>query len=288
MKLIDGKQISEQILQRLERDVRVHAKPLQLAAVLVSDDPGLEKFVRVKQKAGLEKFVRVKQKAAEKIGIDFALYKFDPKTDPEEVVGVIEYLNLDEGIHGILIELPLPEHYDRQRVLDAVALEKDVDALSSSMQEKFYSNSSVIVPPAVRALQIVLQEHHIEIKNKAIAVFGQGLLIGQPITYWLKEEGAHVDTIDIDTKSPEEISQKADIIISGVGKAGLITEAMVREGAIVIDYGYENLEGRPTGDVDFGPVSAKAELITPVPGGMGPIVVASVLENLLLLNTKQA
>ncbi|MBX4211531.1 MAG: bifunctional methylenetetrahydrofolate dehydrogenase/methenyltetrahydrofolate cyclohydrolase, partial [Candidatus Yanofskybacteria bacterium] len=85
MKLIDGKQISEQVLQRLERDVRVHAKPLQLAAVLVSDDPGLEKFVRVKQKA------------AEKIGIDFALYKFDPKTDPEEVVGVIEYLNLDEG-----------------------------------------------------------------------------------------------------------------------------------------------------------------------------------------------
>jgi len=276
MKLIDGKQISEGILQSLRQKIQAQNQTLQLAAVLVSDSPGLEKFVRVKQKA------------SEKIGIDFALYKFKPEAEIEEVIETIQYLNKDQGIHGILVELPLPERYDRQVILDAVAPEKDVDVLSKTMQEKFYSNTFIIMPPAVRALERVFQEHSIESKNKQVAVFGYGLLIGQPVAHWLKEQGAHVDIIDIDTKDPKDISQKADIIISGVGKPGLIKEEMVKDGAIVIDFGYENVKGIPTGDVEFGPVSTKTELITPVPGGMGPIVVAAVLENLLLLNIKKA
>ena len=123
-------------------------------------------------------------------------------------------------------------------------------------------------------------------KGKKIAVFGQGILIGKPISHWLEQQGAEVFRIRSKTENPEKLSIKADIIVAGVGNPGLITDEMVREGAVVIDFGYGKKDGKMVGDVDFDSVSAKTSLITPVPGGMGPILITAVLKNLVKLKMK--
>jgi methylenetetrahydrofolate dehydrogenase (NADP+)/methenyltetrahydrofolate cyclohydrolase len=186
-------------------------------------------------------------------------------------------------VHGILVELPLPEGFDTQKILDAVAPAKDVDVLSTSMSDIFYKGAPVVLPPAVAALEMVLKYHNISVHDKKVAVFGYGTLIGKPVAHWLGRQKAQVSVIDSRTKNAAEISGQADIVITGVGKPGLITGDMVKEGAVVIDYGYGKKDGKMLGDVDFESVGPKAALITPVPGGMGPLVVVAVIENLAKL-----
>lgn len=267
--VIDGKKIADEVLDRLkplERDPR-----LQLAAILVGGGPELKSFVRLKKKA------------AESVGIVFTSYEFEDGVPEQEILRTIEYLNTDPDVHGIFVELPLPAGYDREKLLNAIAPEKDVDMLTGPGQVEFYDGRSRIVPPAVKALQYVLEKHAIEPKGKQVAVFGHGFLVGKPITYWLVQKGAQVAVVDKHTANPRQLALHADIIISGAGSPGLITGEMVKEGAVVVDFGYAKEEGKMVGDVDYESVAPKASLITPVPGGMGPLVVAAVLENLILL-----
>ncbi|HYU64873.1 MAG TPA: bifunctional 5,10-methylenetetrahydrofolate dehydrogenase/5,10-methenyltetrahydrofolate cyclohydrolase [Candidatus Paceibacterota bacterium] len=268
-KIFDGKLVADEMLRKLQRAAALYARPLQLAAILASDNPGLEKFVRLKQKA------------AEKAGIDFALYKFHPSVTTRELIDVIDYLNRDSDINGILVELPLPEHVETQSVLDAVEFQKDVDVLSSKRQEKYYAGSFEILPPAVAALKNLAESERLDFYNKKIAVFGQGILVGKPITHWLKQQKAEVFPIDEFTKNPGQFSKQTDVIVTAVGKPELISDDLIKKDAIIIDFGYEK-SGR--GDVDFESVVPKASFVTPVPGGMGPMVIAAVLENLVRLS----
>ncbi len=261
MRIIDGSAIAEKKLGELAKRVQGHR--VHLAAVLVGEDPGLKKFVELKKKA------------AESIGIQFSTYQFS-EAQAEEVKETLRWLSEDETIQGVLVELPLPPSYNTQDILNRVPTKKDVDVLSSDLQADYYAGKETLGAPAVGALQEVFRNYDINPKGKKIAVFGQGMLVGKPISYWLKRQGAEVFEIDINTLNPKRYSLEADILISGVGKADLITEDMVKDGAVVIDYGF------PSGDVDVASVSKKALLITPVPGGMGPLVIAAVLENLVI------
>lgn len=260
--IIDGKKLADKKLKELA--AKFDGQNLHLASIVVSDD------------AGIKKFIKIKKKTAESIGISFSSYEFSSQAPEAEVLDTIGYLNRDPYVQGIFVELPLAEKFNRHKILDSVDPAKDVDVLTSVRAGRFYGGDFSILPPAVRALEMILEEYNIRIKEKKITVFGQGELVGKPITCWLKLHDAHVDAIDADTKNPEKISREADIIVSGVGKTGLITGEMVKDDAVVIDFGFP-------ADVDFESVSKKASLITPTPGGTGPLVVAAVLENLYKL-----
>lgn len=272
MVIIDGLKIADEILEGLKKKISENKLKLRLAAVLVGNN--LE-FV---------KFVQFKGRAAEKMGVEFPIYQF-----PEEIKTEVLAKRIGEilGItDGMLIEMPLPKQIDSTKVLNEISVKKDVDVLSQKAQDLFYANKSEINPPAVEALKIILEKHGIVIKGKKAAVFGQGVLVGKPISHWLEQQGVEVYRIRSTTEKPEELSRQADIIITGVGKSGLVTGDMVKDGAVVIDFGYgRNAMGKMVGDVDFESVSSRASLITPVPGGMGPILIAAVLKNLILLNS---
>ncbi|MDP3697311.1 MAG: bifunctional 5,10-methylenetetrahydrofolate dehydrogenase/5,10-methenyltetrahydrofolate cyclohydrolase [Candidatus Taylorbacteria bacterium] len=282
--IIDGRKISEEVLEELKRQISSKNLKLRLAAVLVGNDQEFEKFVQLKGKA------------AKKIGVEFKIRQFPKEIETEELAKRIREISAIAD--GILVEMPLPEHIDSSEVLNEIPVEKDVDVLSEKAQRRFYgqdlevelpsglgsSTSRQVFPPAVEALKIVLEKYSVVVKGKKVAVFGQGALIGKPISHWLERQGAEVFRIRSKTENPEKFSREVNIVIAGVGKPGLIMGDMVREGVIVIDFGYGKKDNKMVGDVDFDSVSPKASLITPVPGGMGPILIVAVLKNLVKLN----
>lgn len=265
MALIDGRKIATEVL--LELKAQIHSK-LGLVAITIGDNPALKKFVELKKKA------------AEEAGINFLSYAFPESISGEEVKTCLVQLSQNSSVQGILIELPVPAQFKTQELLDSIDPAKDVDVLSTASEELFYAGKSSILPPAVLALKIVLEKQSISLKDKKVAVFGQGRLIGKPISYWLESQGATVFRIDEHTPDPGIFSREAHIIVTGVGKPGLITQEMVKDGAVIVDFGYGRKGSKMAGDVAYDKVSEKASLITPVPGGMGPLVVAAVLVNL--------
>jgi methylenetetrahydrofolate dehydrogenase (NADP+)/methenyltetrahydrofolate cyclohydrolase len=260
--LIDGKALASEWLDGLAEQVRALNAPVGLAAVCVGDDPGLKAFVKLKQKA------------AESIGVTFSSYFLESQEEVREALG---YAAADESIHGVFVELPLPGGWDRTSILSLIPPEKDVDALTPG---------ALVPPPAVRALERLLQAQGTEVRGMRVAVVGHGFLVGGPIARWLGEQGAMVSVIDIDTPEPERIAAQADLLIAGAGRPGLVTGAWVKEGAFVVDFGYGKHGDRFVGDVAAESVQKKAGVLTPVPGGMGPLLIAAVLENLLELATR--
>ncbi len=244
---------------------------LKLGAVLVGSNPEFKKFVEMKGKV------------AEKIGVGFQMYQFPENITTEALKEEVRKISSEND--GVLVELPLPGLIDSQAVLNEIPLKKDVDVLSEEAQGLFYNSQSEIFPPAVEAVKVVLEEYKVDPIDKKVAVFGQGLLVGKPISYWFDRMKSEVYRIDEFTESPEQYSVKADIVVSGVGKPYFITGDMIKDGAVILDFGYENKEGKMVGDIEMDSAGSKASLITPVPGGMGPIVVASVLKNLVKLNS---
>jgi methylenetetrahydrofolate dehydrogenase (NADP+)/methenyltetrahydrofolate cyclohydrolase len=258
--LINGRAIADEILTGLAAQVSALGAPIQLAAVCVGND------------AGLHSFVRIKQKAAQSIGVQFSSYYFDAHQH-DEAREALKFLAADEAVHGIFIELPLPKGWNTKEFTALIPREKDVDVLAGG----------TLLAPAVRALQYVVDAHAIVISGVHVAVVGAGALVGTPVAQWLKQRGASVDVVDVATHDPASICRRADIVIAATGVPGLITGEWIKEGATVIDYGYGKKGTTYVGDVDWESVQKKAGLITPVPGGMGPLVVAAVLENLLAL-----
>jgi methylenetetrahydrofolate dehydrogenase (NADP+)/methenyltetrahydrofolate cyclohydrolase len=297
--VIDGKKIAGEMLINVAEEVKKLTKPPRLAAVLVGDT------------GNGRKFLELKKKAAEGVGIEYRIYEFPAAITTQklrkEIVGIAK-----AGINdGVIVELPLPAHINTQYVLNAIPAEKDIDVLSEKSQGAFFAGRSSILPPAVEAVKIILEKHGIDLKGKNCAIFGYGLLVGKPVSHWLAQEGATVSIINEFTPDPAEMSKYADIVISGVGKANLVKADMIKERAVVIDFGYKSVEGsdfsskdldrkivnprfagqsssvanrdKSVGDVEFENVGRKASLITPVPGGVGPIVITAVLKNLVTL-----
>ena len=269
--LINGRAIADEVLSGLAAQVAALQAPLQLAAVCVGDNDGLKTFVRIKQKA------------AQSLGIEFSSYYFDA-TKEEDARQLLEFLAKDDDVQGIFVELPLPSGWDSAALIKTIPATKDVDVLSRASEDAFYGNEEdALLPPAVRALRYVVDAHQIPVTGSRCAVVGAGDLVGKPIAHWLSTQGAQVEVIDIATVNPKEKTRDADIIIAATGVPGLITGEWVKEGATIIDYGYGKKGNVYVGDVDAESVYKKAGLVTPVPGGMGPLVVAAVLENLLVL-----
>jgi len=272
MKIFNGKKISEDVLTKLARKTR--RKKYKLAVVLVGKD--LSSRV----------FVRKKREACEEIGIDFELFEYPQSISKAKLKREIKKIAKKADVSGIVIQLPLPKGFNDQEFLNLVPSEKDPDVLSEANIAKFYTGTLNIYPPVVAAIRYFLKEYKISPKKKNIVLVGAGRLVGRPMLMWLLREKATVSVVSKQTKNIPYFTKKADIVISGTGCPNLITGKMIKKGAVVIDAGCSKRRKKVTGDVDFKTVSKKASYLTPVPGGVGPVTIACLLENLIKLNKK--
>ncbi len=272
MELLEGKKIAKDILRGLEKEAR--GRNLKLVIVLVGEDP-----------ASLI-FVKEKERACKKIGIGFELFKFSSDIKQDELEKKIREIARKEDTSGLVVQLPLPKSLNAQNILDIIPAGKDVDVLSQGFFEEFKAGNSLILPPVVAAIDCLLREYEIDIKDKKIVLVGLGRVVGLPLSVWLSQKGIKFEVVEKLTENPELVLQKAQVIISGVGKPELIKGEAIREGAIVIDAATVLSKGQLVGDIDLESVSKKAEFLAPVPGGVGPLTVAYLLDNLVKINKR--
>lgn len=272
MIILDGKKLSLKILEGLKEEIETRRLKLKLAVILVGDN------------FASKVFIRQKEKACRFAGIDFELFSFFSDIRSEELKKEIKKIVANPASSGIIIQLPLPEKLNLQEILNLVPAKKDIDVLCEENLGKFYGGTLSIFPPVVGAIKHFLEEYEINTKGKHVVLVGAGALVGFPSALWFFRKNATVSVINEFTKDISWITKRADIIVSGVGKPGLIKGDMVKDGAAVIDVGFGFENGKISGDIDFKTVSKKASFVTPVPGGVGPMTVACLLENLVKLN----
>ncbi|MEK7081024.1 MAG: bifunctional 5,10-methylenetetrahydrofolate dehydrogenase/5,10-methenyltetrahydrofolate cyclohydrolase [Patescibacteria group bacterium] len=269
MKIINGKKLSEQVLIKVKNEVAVLSFQPVFCDVLVGNDP-----------ASLQ-YVQMKRVAAEAISISFYKANFPASITTDDLIKEIKVLNKIPNMCGIIVQLPLPEHINRQIVLDSIDSKFDVDCLGTTASDKFYSGKTAIGFPTALACMVLLDSLNLDLKNKKIAVLGQGTLVGKPVTALLKFRGLNPEIITSKTENKEEIIKQADIIISGIGKGKYITGNMIKKEVVLIDAGTSESEGGIVGDIDLESVKDVAGYVSPVPGGVGPVTVAMLLNNVL-------
>ena len=233
--------------------------------------------IQIGQDRVSEVYIDEKRKAAKKVGMEFNHYKFPETATLNELRREIKNFT-DEGL---IVQLPIKGELETQEVLNLVSFEKDVDGLSEISIGKSVTGRLNIFPPVVGAVDKILTESEVDLEGKVMAVVGPGRLVGKPAIIYGLSKGATIISVDEKTKNPKKLTNKADVLITGVGKPGLITADMIKEGAIVIDAGTSKKDGKIVGDVNLDSVKSKAGLVTPVPGGVGPLTVAVLLENLI-------
>lgn len=273
MAIMDGRKVSGEILEACAKEVASlhldHIYP-KIAVILVGKDP-----------ASLS-YIRQKQKACDKAGVQWEQFDYDIDITTEELVSKIDELNSDEMVHGILVQLPLPKQVYAPEVIKAICPRKDVDGFTAyNLGKMFLSSEFEDLSPCTPAGVIRLLEYYkVPIEGQEVVVVGHSNIVGKPLSTMLLNRNATVTTCHIFTKDLAAHTRLADILCVAVGKAGLITEDMVKEGAVVIDIGVnKRADGTLCGDTDFEKISKKASFITPVPGGIGPMTVACLIEN---------
>lgn len=274
VQIVEGKKIAEEITESLElkvSEIKSYGYDPVLAVVLVGENPASLSYIRLKKQKG------------DAVGIKVEVKNFSEHVSEEELLGEISKLNRDSQICGIIIQLPLPEHLDRQKILDAVSPELDIDCLTTNNKRKLIEGSDPFhMPPAPAAVLKILEYYKIGLADKHILIVGSGDLIGKPLSAILLNKKVPFELANRHTENLKDLAARADIIITGVGQKNLITADMVKDGAVVIDAATTGSdEGRITGDVDQESVSKKASLLAPVPGGVGPVTVAMLLENFI-------
>ncbi len=266
--IIDGKKVSQERLRLLKDKIRESGLSPGLATVIVGEDPASQMYVRMKHKACDEVGIR-------SIGVVLA-----EDVTTEDVIAHIASLNEDASVDGILVQLPLPTHIDTEAVIDAVSPKKDVDGFHPQNIGALFSGRPAFVPCTPGGIMTLLEEYQIEPKGMNAVVIGRSVDVGRPMAALLLNADATVTICHSKTKNLAEEVQRADLIVSAIGRPRFITKEMVSPGAVVIDVGINHDDtGKLCGDVDFDAVSSIASAITPVPGGVGPMTIATLMEN---------
>jgi methylenetetrahydrofolate dehydrogenase (NADP+)/methenyltetrahydrofolate cyclohydrolase len=274
-KILDGRKLAERILEKLRKEVKSRHLKLRLAVILTGNGQISRIFIN-----GIEKDSQI-------AGIDFKLFKFPAKIKPERLKKEIEKIVINSANSGLVIQLPLPKKFLPEEFLNLIPEEKDVNVLSEKSLGKFYQGTLKILPPTVEGILSLFKNYKIKILGRDIVILGVGRLVGFPLATQLLKEKATVSVLNEFTKDAPFFTKKADILISGVGKANLIKQDMVKKRAVIIDAGSSIKRGKLVGDIDFKSVSKKVSFIAPVPGGVGPMTVACLLKNLVILNTRR-
>ena len=272
--IIDGKAVSAVVREEIAQGVveyneRTGFRP-GLAVVIVGTDPASQVYVRNKKKA------------CEQVGFNSWVYELPESTTQDELNALIDELNADSLVHGILVQLPLPRHLDEEQVVLRIKPEKDVDAFHPYNVGRITIGNPRFLPCTPAGVMELLHRYNINVSGKECVVIGRSNIVGKPMALLLLAENATVTVCHSKTENLKEVCKRADILVVAIGRPDFVTADMVKEGAVVIDVGMNrNGEGRLTGDVDFSSINEVASYITPVPGGVGPMTITMLLKNTL-------
>ncbi len=273
--IADGKALAEKIYEKIEKEVaKTDRKPC--LAVLITKDNEAGKI-----------YVRNKQRACEKTGIKSVTYEFEEKVSEEELLQKIDELNNDDFVDAILVQLPLPKHIDSEKILNAISCKKDADGFHYINAGKMFTGQipeSVACTP--KGIIRLLDEYNVKIEGMNAVVIGRSNIVGKPISQLLLQRNATVSMCHSKTKNLDFYTKNADLIVCATGQPKFLTGDKVKDGVVVIDVGISRKGGQLCGDVDFETVAPKASLITPVPGGVGPMTVAMLIQNTFELYKK--
>tara|TARA_B110000438_G_scaffold48801_2_gene49220 strand:- start:68 stop:910 length:843 start_codon:yes stop_codon:yes gene_type:complete len=273
MSIIDGKKVSSHIKDNIAAEVKMlknkTGKTPGLAVVLVGDDPASAVYVKNKNKT------------CKNIGFQSFEHILSENTSEDKLLNLINELNNDDQVNGILVQLPLPSHISSKKILVSINPQKDVDGFHLENVGRLVTGNALFKPCTPAGIIKLLDEYKIEIEGKNAVIIGRSNIVGKPVSFLLLERNATVTICHSRTKDLPSITRSADILIAAIGKPNFVSLDMVKNNAVVIDVGINRLDGKLVGDVDFASVSKQASLITPVPGGVGPMTIAMLMENTL-------
>lgn len=277
-RIIDGKVISAAVKERVKKGVAELNKKgitVGLAVIIVGEDPASKIYVANKKKA------------CEALGIISEEYALPESTTEEELLALVDELNRKKSINGILCQLPLPRHLDEKLIINSILPEKDVDAFHPANVGRIMIGDYDFVPCTPAGIMEMLAYANINPEGKNCVVIGRSNIVGKPMAMLLLHKNGTVTVCHSKTQNLKEICSKADILVAAVGRAKFVTADMVKEGAVVIDVGMNRVDGKLYGDVDYEAVKEKASAITPVPGGVGPMTIAMLMQNTLTAAKRQ-
>ncbi len=278
MELIDGKKLSKEIREKLKlksNELKEKGIKPKLAVIMVGDDKASQVYVRNKSKACNE------------IGIEFEEFILDKGIEQKELIELIKKLNKDNNVHGILLQSPIPAHLDINEAFKTINPEKDVDGFNPVNVGKLCLNQDTFVSCTPYGIMKLFESYNIDLTGKNVTILGRSNIVGKPLIQCCLNKNATVTVCHSKTKDLKEHTKNADVVISAIGKAKFVTEDMIKPGAVIIDVGTNRAEdGKLTGDVDFEKVSKKASYITPVPGGVGPMTIAMLMNNVIKATTE--
>jgi methylenetetrahydrofolate dehydrogenase (NADP+)/methenyltetrahydrofolate cyclohydrolase len=267
--ILDGRATSERRLAKLAEEIRASGITPRLATVIVGNDPGSRLYVRMKHEA------------CERVGIGSVSVEVPGEATTEQVEGEIHALGKNPAIDGILVQLPFPRHLGQGAIIAAIPPEKDVDGFTPLSLGRLFSGRPLFSPCTPLGVMTLLAEYGIPVEGSDAVVVGRSLEVGRPMAALLLNAGATVTVCHSKTRDLAAKTRSAEILVSAVGKPGFITADMVREGVTAVDVGISMVGGKPAGDLDFGAIEPLARAITPVPGGVGPMTIAMLMENTL-------
>ena len=274
--ILDGKNLRDKILTDLKKQVDKMVKKPTLAVILVGEDPASQIYVNNKNKK------------AQEIGIKSIVIKYPADTEEKIILNKIEELNKDEDINAILVQLPLPKHISKSNIINAIDPKKDVDGFTPYNFGKLFSGEKPYAYPCTpKGILLLLEEYNIDLDGKKVVIVGRSNIVGKPLSIMMLNKNATVTVCHSHTKNLEQITKTADVLVSAVGE-NIIEEKMLKSGCIVVDVGiFKDSTGKTRGDVDFENASKIASYISPVPGGVGPMTIASLMLNTVELANQQ-
>lgn len=270
-KIIDGREVSKNIKENIKNFIEYRKENGQIvpkiASILVGDD------------GGSIYYLNSQEKVATSLGVLFDKIMLDSTIMEEELVSLIDSLNNDENVHGIMLQLPLPKHINEKRVLNVISPKKDIDCLTYESVGKLYLGEDTFMPCTPNSVVTLLKKYNVALEGKEVVILGRSNIVGKPVFQMLLNENATVTICHSRTKDLKKVCKRADILVVAIGSPKFITSEYIKEGAVVIDVGTSSFEGKITGDVDFDDVLEKASLITPVPGGVGALTTTLLINN---------
>lgn len=277
--IIDGKELAKKIRANLKiecEELNKNGIKSKLAVIMVGDDPASKVYVRNKSRA------------CEDVGIDYEEYLLESNITQKELIDLIKKLNQDNTVNGILLQSPIPSNLDINEAFRTISPEKDVDGFNPVNVGKLVLGQDTFVSCTPYGIIKMFEEYNIDLSGKNVVILGRSNIVGKPLIHCCLNKNATVTTCHSKTQNIKEIASRADVLISAIGKAHFVTEDMVKENAVVIDVGINRPEnGKITGDVDFENVKEKASYITPVPGGVGPMTIAMLMNNVIKATKRQ-
>ncbi|MBW7987108.1 bifunctional methylenetetrahydrofolate dehydrogenase/methenyltetrahydrofolate cyclohydrolase [Lactobacillus helveticus] len=277
-KILDGKAFANLLGQNLKEKVKKlkdEGITPHFCVINIGDDPASKIYVRTKKRR------------AEKMGIIQDIYQMSADTKQEEAIALIDKLNADPAINGLMVQLPAPKQIDTDALLERIDPNKDVDGLTPANIGHLWMGNHFVEPATAEGIIALLKHYEIPLEGKNVVIIGRSNIVGKPLAALMLEQNATVTIAHSRTKNLGEITKKADVLVSATGQAFLVKADMVKDGAVVVDVGMKHVGGKLVGDVDFDNVKEKASYITPVPGGVGPLTVQFLMEAVVKLTRRQ-